>query len=515
MYLQGSQDSRQLDLDAESKFNLSSLFLMNNAAKSLTEEISHLLSPEKGTIFLLAGPGNNGNDTILSARNLHSEGYSVVLFFYPELVNTGKFSYFRDHLPFPAYSLDSLSSFERLYNQFHPCLLVDGLFGVGLSKPLPDLLCSLFTFLNQLNSPLLVLAVDIPSGISADTGQILGGSLKADITVTFDTLKNGHLLYPGKDYSGSVKVVKIGFPEVLLREHSHGFTFSDDQDFMQHGFPHFPRRAAFSHKGLYGKAGIWGGSQHYPGALGLSTESCLRIGTGIVYAFFSEIHYAVVNPLLKREVIRIPVQSQDLVADSSLSDWIKKLQVLGFGPGLGRDSIGKKIASFLFQDTNVPLVVDADGLYFIKPFLSNHHGKQLTLTPHLGEMSYLADLPIQMIQENLVGTAIEYAKKWNTLLVLKSSTTVIASPDGHYYIHPLSQSTLAKGGSGDLLTGLICGLQAQQADPFWAGVLGVYLHGLVAEIASNQKSSWAVLPSDMLMQLEPVLVNLEKSQPVS
>jgi len=511
MYLQGSQDSRQLDLDAESKFNLSSLFLMNNAANSLTEEISNLISPEKGSLFLLAGPGNNGNDTILTAKNLHSNGYSVVLFFYPEIVNSGKFAYFRDHLPFPAYSLDSLSSFETLYNQYHPCLLVDGLYGVGLSKPLPDLLCSLFTYLNQLNPRPMVLAVDIPSGISADTGQILGGSLKADITVTFDTLKNGHLLYPGKDYSGSVKVVKIGFPDLLLREHSHGFTFSDEHDFLHHGFPHFPRRTAFSHKGLYGKAGIWGGSQNYPGALALSTESCLRIGTGIVYGFFSEVHRAIIDPLLMREVIRIPVQPQELIADSSLSDWIKKLQVLAFGPGLGRDSIGEKIASFLFQYTNVPLIVDADGLYFIKPFLSNYHGKQLTLTPHLGEMSHLSDLPIQLIQENLVGTAIEYAQKWHTILVLKSSTTVVASPDGQYYIHSLSQSSLAKGGSGDLLTGLICGLQAQHADPFWAAVMGVYLHGLIAEKASSQKSSWAVLPSDMLLQLEQVLVNMEKS----
>lgn len=515
MYLQGSQDSHQLDLDAESKYNLSSLFLMNNAAKSIYEEISKLFTPQSGSIFLLAGPGNNGNDTIITAKNLFANGYQVILFFYPELVNSGKFASLRDDIAFPIYSLDTVSSFLTRLLQHSPCLIVDGLFGVGLNKPLPALLCTLFSTLNTLPSRPYVLAVDIPSGISADTGQILGESLRADTTITFDTLKHGHLLYPGKDYSGCVKVAKIGFPDSLLQQHSHGFTFYDDQDFWINGFQFMPKRSPHSHKGSFGKAGIWGGSKNYPGALALSTESCLRIGTGIVYGFFSEAVHAYINPLLPREVIRMPITNQELVSDSSLCTLIEKLQVLGFGPGLGRSPDGEAIVKFLIQYPSVPIVADADGLYFMKPFLPVSGNRKITLTPHLGEMSYLTDLPIQTIQMDLIGTAIEYARTWKTILVLKSSSTVVASPEGQYYVHSLSQSSLAKGGSGDLLTGLICGLQAQQTEPFWAAVLGVYLHGLIAKKASDQKSSWTVLPSDMIHQLEKVLLQIEQGSPIT
>lgn len=511
MFVQGSQDSHELDLAAEAKWNLSSLFLMNNAAKCVSNVILQHHPPHDDlVIFLLAGPGNNGNDTIITANLLHSAGYRVVLFLYLPDHASAQFSFLRDHFPYQHYILNDLLAFQTVYQQCKPNVIVDGLFGVGLSRPVPDTLLPIFRLVNSLDPHPIVYAIDIASGISADSGVIMGEAIRADITITFDTLKNGHLLFPGKEFSGQLIVEKIGFPENLLKEHSPGLTFFNEQDFHTHGLPHLPKRPDHSYKGSYGKAGFFGGSVRYPGALALSTEACLRTGTGLVYGYFPETDADFINPVLYKEVIRMPLSDEMLRKPSLLESYLNQLHVIGIGPGLGRKIDFAPVMENLLNRQSIPLVIDADGLFFLKPFLPLTPHKSILITPHLGEMSFLTGLSVEKIQSDLLSTARHFASLWQVIVVLKSSTTIIAHPDGRYYIHAISQSSLAKGGSGDLLTGILCGLVAQKTESFIAGMLAVYIHSKAAQKASLRLSCTSVLPSDILLELSQVFLEWEK-----
>ncbi|MDD4663123.1 MAG: NAD(P)H-hydrate dehydratase [Caldisericia bacterium] len=512
MYLQGSQDSHQLDLDAASKCNLSSLFLMNNAAKSVVNTILQHHKPLDGLVFLLAGPGNNGNDAIITGNQLHAAGFQVVLFLFLPERSAPSFAFLRENYPYPHFNLEDDDHFQTYTHQHKPRVVVDGLFGVGLSRPVPDFISKLCIFLNQLDPRPSVYSVDIPTGISADTGQILGEAIRADFTVTFDTLKNGHLLFPGKEFSGKVLVKKIGFPDNLIRENSHGFTFQNEDDFIKIGWLHLPKRSENSYKGSYGKAGIFGGSKMYPGALALCTESCLRVGTGLVYGFFPENESTYINPLLHQEVIRIPLSESSLKQPESVAVKLNPLRVFCIGPGLGRFSSYSTLMKYLLEVHPIPLLIDADGLFYVQSFLPLLKRKMVILTPHLGEMSLLTNLSTVEIQSDLLSVALHYASLWHVIIVLKSATTIVAHPDGRYYINPISQSALAKGGSGDVLTGIICGLLAQNTDPFWACILGVYLHSKAAQCASSKLSSVSVLPSDIILEINQIFLDWEKAQ---
>ena len=509
MFLQGSQDSRKLDLEAASQYHLSSLFLMNNAAKTVADSIRQIYPFYKDPIFFLAGPGNNGNDTVLTSSLLHQAGYQTVLIEYlPEKVHPS-FQSIRQDLPYDHFLLEDIESFASLYRLRKPKAIVDGLFGVGLHKKLPDLILRLFELINTLHPHPMIFSVDIPSGVSADSGMVYGKAIRADFTITFDTVKNGHLLYPGKDFSGNLLVRKIGFPDELLSVTSPGITFLDESDFLAQAWSRIPKRHDNSYKGSFGKVGIFGGSKMYPGALALSTESCLRSGTGLVYGFFPEKDREWVHPLLLKEVIRMPFSN---ISETEVSVWeasVKLLHTIGIGPGLGREMDYSSLLQFYMTHPSISLVIDADGLYYAKPFLTTHATKTIILTPHLGEMSMISGLPIETIQSDLLFIAKQYASLWQVILVLKSSTTIIAHPDGRYYIHSLSQSSLAKGGSGDILTGILCGLLSRKTDPFWACIAGVYLHGKIAQKAAMKLSSTSVLPSDMLLEISQVFYEWE------
>jgi len=375
--------------------------------------------------------------------------------------------------------------------------LIDGLLGTGASRPVEGLLADTIKMIN--NAEKTVLAIDLPSGIHADTGQVLGDAVKAAYTVTFALPKRGLVVYPGKDYVGRLSVADISIPiEKLNQEIKVKLLTQQEVGEM------LPKRTADSYKGDYGKAFILAGSPGMTGAAYLTSQACLTAGAGLVTLGLSKS----LNPIMEvktNEVMTkpLPETEEGLLSKSCLpilEEELKDLDVLAVGPGLGRSDELTEIVWELVKISPVPLILDADGLFALSEGIEILLEAQspIILTPHLGELSRLSGLKVEELKSDPIGHCQNLARDWGVYLIMKGAATLVASPEGEVYVNSTGNPGMATGGSGDVLTGIIAGLVAQGLKPFQACAAGVFLHGLAGDLAAKERGFAGLTAGDLI-----------------
>ena len=389
--------------------------------------------------------------------------------------------------------------------------IVDAIFGIGLSRPVTGTCAEVIGWINAQSAK--VAAVDIPSGICADTGKVLGTAVKADMTVTFACRKPGHILYPGTEYCGRVIRKNIGIlPERLGAGEPELFTYTKSD------LGRIAPRTPYSNKGTYGKVLLIAGSSGMSGAACLSAMASYRCGCGLVRVFTTECNRVMIQTYLP-EAIVTPYR-EDTFPEQQLADALAWADVTGIGPGLGTGAVSGEILEYVLRNFKGPLVVDADGLNLLarsrilqdEPGLlaggGSEQRKPVIVTPHIGEMMRLMCASKESVLENIVESAEQFAGKYKVICALKDARTIVS--DGHRtYLNTSGNSGMATAGSGDVLTGVICGLLAQGNEPFEAATLGVYLHGLAGDAACAGYGAYGMIARDIAFSVGEVLRDIQ------
>ncbi|MDR1487716.1 MAG: NAD(P)H-hydrate dehydratase [Deltaproteobacteria bacterium] len=531
MYITTASESRALDQTAIKDFGLMGLVLMEVAARSILKAaLDHWpqLADETQNIIILAGPGQNGGDGWVLARLLTDLGHNVTTYLVKkpqsEVVGDAAVNFsIAQKLCLNIKTIqndsDALPEWEKAD------LVIDALFGTGLNKPLenspagaaPKLLdgqparvlqsaSAAKLALSKLASSkraFKVLAVDLPSGLSSDTGDAASETLRADLTVTLGTYKRGLLLKKGPELAGEVVLGDIGLCRAMFERVSlKGRLLDDDLAASL-----IPARPNWGHKGTFGHAVVCGGSPGKTGALVLAALGAKRSGCGLI----TVAHASSLTDLFQSKVASamtkaLPQQDDGCLGPGSeepLLEFLSRCQALGFGPGLGLTPGTKLLTERLAENLELPMVLDADALTNLSgrtEILAKSKGKRV-LTPHPAEAARLLGATTEQIQDDRIGWAVKLASVSRATVALKGRHTVIASPDGRFLINDNGSPILACGGSGDLLTGLLTGILAWKVEPFEAAALAVHLHGLAGDLASKNLGPWGVTPKEIQKQL--------------
>lgn len=489
MFLLTAQTMRQWDRIAIEGIGIPGLVLMENAGRAVAEEVMKEVRPES-RILVLCGTGNNGGDGMVASRHLLFAGYSVKVWVAGERVvsEDAKVEWeILERSGFPPAFISNREE-EFLRDLKTTDLLVDALFGIGINREITGPVRSWMEMVVE-NLPKKVIAVDLPSGIGADDGKVYGAAIPATKTVTFTAAKWGHFLREGARYTGELTVAEISIPKKAAIEMIEGKGGQDpfDEVLTERLVKSlFPRSDRFTHKGSYGHALIVGGSRNYPGAPVLSALAALRIGAGLVtlgvpHSLVPSMAAYSPDPTylpLPEEEGHLGDEAWEILLRES-----EKYSVLAIGPGLNRWEDGEKGLANVVRSTSRPLILDADALNLLarNPAILREKGGEILLTPHPGEMARLTGRTVQEIEADRPGWARRFAAQYGVILLLKGSFPLIATPSGKIYLNPRGSQALAKGGSGDILTGLIAGLTARKGNLLESTLVASYLHGLMGE----------------------------------
>jgi NAD(P)H-hydrate epimerase len=487
--------------------------LMDRAGKAIAREALERFQPE--SVAVITGKGNNAGDGFVAARELLAHGLPVTLFMLrpPEELDGDALDAFQK-LPSDAQKVVAPGPGalrEQLY-QFD--LAIDAIFGTGLKGPVKAPYDSIIEAINatQVN----VLAVDIPSGLPADLTPAMrrgefGPCVRATVTVTIGLPKLGMIVDPGVRATGAVVVQDIGFPRDLLTDPAipaNLLTLDEAREML-------PPRPPNGHKGTFGKAMILGGSEGMTGAAILAAQAAARSGVGLVYSCYPQpLGLIMESGLLEPVKLPLPSSVSWFTADHAerALRHAGEMNAVAIGPGLGRNPETLAFVRAMVRGIKAPLVIDADGLRLLSENLDDLSRRPgpTVLTPHPGEAADLLGCEIADIEGRRLDAFADLAATYNVVVALKGAQTVTTAPDGQCTINPSGNTGLAKGGSGDVLTGLIAGLLAQGCEPADATQLGVFLHGLSADIAAESSSVRSLLPGDLLGHLGVAFLRLER-----
>ncbi len=497
------ENMREADRYCIEKLQIPGMILMEAAARSVVERLMKSCSKDQ-KILVICGTGNNGGDGFAIARMLKVQGYSVRIFLAGSpwmLTGDAKTNF--DMLQ--AYQIsvltqDQASALEKIINQSD--WVVDAMFGTGLDREVAGLFDQIIKYVNKVRSrgDIKVMAVDIPSGIAGNSGQVMGCAIQADETVTFCRLKPGLVLFPGKEYAGKVTVADIGIPDSVPSLKDAVQFMLDREDIQQL----LPPRVNRSHKGLYGQLFSVSGSRSMPGAALLSAKSAYKMGTGLVnVAIPKETAMVVLTGL--PEAVTTPYTAGEW-------EWIEhKVQMATavlVGPGLSQETYVKEMLYKLFTvvPTEIPMVLDADALNWIAKdkgladLIRARKGNTI-LTPHLGEASRLLKQSVPEIMQHPVEAAKAIRDQYESVVVLKDAMTLVCAPDGRIFYNNTGNNGMSTAGSGDVLAGMIAGLCAQGMPAFKAAYAGVYLHGAAGDRAMEIYGTHGMMASDIVEQI--------------
>ena len=512
--------------------------MMENAGKGLADIILDLFVQDGDLEAVgLVGPGNNGGDTLVALTELLRKGWKASAY----LIKRKKDALVKQFVDAGGNVLSG-AGFEELAEAVETAdVFLDGVLGTGarlpLKKDVADALSEVNDILDSVEKRPFVIAVDCPSGVDCDTGEIPEQAIHADLTVTMAAVKQGLLKLPAFEYVGELQVVDIGLPADLLSFKDLKTDVADEE--MVAAL--LPERPLDSHKGTFGTALIAAGSVNYTGAVLLAGEAAYRVGAGLVtLAVPASLHSALAGQFLEGTWILLPHELGVISGNAAevLAKNFERASALLIGPGFGTENATKEFVEnivegkyspkksaqrigFVHQDAEKkeetapklpPVIFDADGLKLLAQ-LKDWYKKlpsPAILTPHPGEMAVLTDLSKEMIQESRQDIASQYAKLWGHIVVLKGAFTVIAAPDGRAMVIPVASPALARAGTGDVLAGLIVGLRAQGLEAFEAAVVGAWIHAQAGLYAADDLGTAAsVLAGDVLNSVSDVMSDLE------
>lgn len=505
MYLLTAYGMRQCEKHMMAK-GISAETMMERAAMGLRKEIRKRFTDRGTRLLFLAGGGNNGGDAIAAARFLLEDGYSVTV-----LVtgSRGKFSeefrnqYKKFRSEFPRqklYFLDDASSRGILEEHTYD-VIIDAMFGTGLSRPVGAKHAELLRAVNQKN--VYRIAVDVPSGLDASTGRILGEAFHADLTVTFGSPKVGCYLGEGRTVSGEVVCVSLGFDAETYRKAEDRILLADLDFFRATKAKSLPPRPAVSHKGTFGKVGIVISPQAMLGASMLAAKAAYRAGCGLVRVFCPKEYVGYFNMAVPEAVV-VPYGEEK--AGTALLQFLRTVDAVCIGPGLAQDRMGLIFLRNVLE-SSTPAVLDAGALTLLADHLNllKHRSCPCVLTPHLKEMAALCHTDVRTMSEERLQLVSQFAKEHHVNLVCKSDTSLVAisrERDVKLTLSTLGNSGLATAGSGDVLTGIITSLIAQGANLTNALLYGVLLHGRAGEVgAPDEDAQRRMMASDIIDNL--------------
>lgn len=508
--------------------------MMRTAGEGIAEFIARRIgSGTNNTALGLIGKGNNGGDTLIALTSLQKAGWHTMALLVGERDK-------QDPL-LSAYTtsggaiVESAALKDIQRETTSGGVILDGVYGTGFHPPLPELVVDALKSVRLVLPAFTWIAVDCPSGVDCETGEVSPGTQKAEWTICLEAVKTGLLTESVFPYCGELVVVELG-----LARYDNAKGELDDIVLDDH-FLHetLPVRSAFAHKGSYGKTLVVGGSVNYPGAPVLAGRAAYAVGTGLVQVAVPESIGQVApagNPELTWLILEDGGGIISELAVDTLREYLLAAHSLVVGPGMGREGTTQKFISRLLMETAnpqklrtgfhgmmagetldridqtlPPTVVDADGLYHLsrEGAWQDKCSARLVLTPHPGEMAMLTGLSVEEIQAARIRIAKEYARMWKQVVVLKGALTVVAEPNGRAAIVPIASASLAKAGTGDVLAGIIGGLLAQSVEPWRAASAGAYLHARAGLLAVEMVGcSESVLASDVIRAIPRVYQSL-------
>ncbi|MBQ4153448.1 MAG: NAD(P)H-hydrate dehydratase [Oscillospiraceae bacterium] len=496
-------EMKQAEKNAVEQMGLSYLRLMENAGSAAFRLIADEIGLEQKRFVLLCGVGNNGGDGFVVARKLLERDCvtTVICTGFPK-TDDARDMYEKLRAMDAEILMLGLDSLERIKDRLDACeVIVDAVFGTGFHGELPESVAALFQIANAVTAERV--SLDMPSGVNSDTGEADPSAFLPTLTISFAALKTAHIHPMASTLCGRIEAVNIGMEPTCFD--GMGFSLcSLDLETVQEILP---QRRAETHKGSYGRLLAVVGSKNMMGAAVLSTSSALRGGAGLVtVATTDSVANTVAAHMSEAIYLRLPETADGEIGAEGLREVVNTLlrsTACLIGCGLGCSENTARILRTVLENSTVPVIVDADGINCLSRDINiiRTANAPLVLTPHMGEMSRLIKRPIAEIAADRFRIARDFAKEWNVTLVLKDYITVIASPDGGLYLNTAGNPGMAKGGSGDVLAGLIAALIAQGIDPTLAAAAGVHLHAVCGDRVASRLSQYGMLPSDMIGEL--------------
>jgi NAD(P)H-hydrate epimerase len=513
-----AEEMREVDRRAIEEVGIPGAVLMENAGRKAAEFIREAY-PSVRRVAVIAGKGNNGGDGFVIARYLLNWGCQV------EVLLLGRKDEVRGDA---ALNLKVLSSMMEIVEVTDSAkwgrlkgalvfsdIIVDAMLGTGAKGAPRDLYAEVIEFINSLRVP--IAAVDIPSGLDADSGLMEGVCVKAETTITMGAPKVGLLLYPGAKNVGTLRAVDLGVPDRLLNDDKFKINLVSEPTVREF----LPVREDDAHKGSCGRVLVISGSVGLTGAAAMTSLAALRAGAGLVTLgvpkSLSDLMEAKLTEVMKLPLAETEGRSLAERAFDEIVGFIKPAKyILAIGPGLSRNPETAGLVKRVVSDIDSPMVIDADGLNNLGPNTDalKKRTSPTIITPHWGEMARLLDTTIEGIEKDQVGTARRATAHFRAVVVLKSARTLVADPEGNVYINPTGNSGMATAGSGDVLTGIIAGLMAQGASPVEAAVAGVYVHGMAGDLGAEVKGKMGLIAGDILESVPEALKRLSEIRPV-
>lgn len=505
-YLAGREEMQNIDRLTIEEDGIPGILLMERAAISILEEINSRLkqgsdgdgrnvSGEKNrplACLVVVEGGNNGGDGLALARLLHQQGEQVQVCYINGLKRVSES--FETQLEIvKKLGIDILDTIpHEAYD-----VVVDGIFGVGLKREIGGVWKDTIDIMNSMTG--FKIAIDLPSGVDASTGQILETAFRADLTVTFGLYKRGLMLYPGCDMAGTVVVRDIGFSKEAIDKVAPVAYAYDTSDMTR-----LPARVNSSNKGTYGRVAVIAGSRDMSGAASYAAEAVYRVGAGLVKVYTHTYNRNVIGCTVPEAVLMFYDDEESAVCCAE--DALNWADVILIGPGLGRSPEACAMVKIIVNRAEQPVVVDADALNIIScdlDILRDHRGPVI-ITPHMGEMARLTGMAITDIKKNILKVCKDFAMEYNIIDVLKDARTTVSSGD-KVYINTSGNNGMSTAGAGDILAGIIAGLIATGLMPEDAAPLGVYIHGLAGDAAAGYRGKTGMIARDIVDAIPQVI----------
>ena len=496
MYIMSKKNCSNIDKQTIDEYNMPGIILMENAAEQIFRNIRKL----GNRYIIFCGNGNNGADGLAIGRKLIFDNKDVLfILLKPRKNPTEEFQVNFNILKSLKVNMmiiddiDKLDEIQHLIEDFP--IVIDSIFGIGLDRKLNDFYFKIIDIINNSNKK--IIAVDVPSGLDADSGRPLGSAVKAHITYTVEVIKKGFIEYSALEYLGDLKVIQIGIPENVKQANNENIYALSRESYRNK----LIKRKIYGHKGNYGRAVLVAGSIGCLGAARLATESCIRSGAGLTTLITSSEGRKLLSGSLVEGMLATFEDNE------KVKYLLSKADAVAFGPGIKEDEESMKILEEIIIDSPSSIIIDAGGINLLsknKKCLCSVKDKVI-LTPHPGEMARLIGKDISYVEKNRIECSRAFAKQYKCIVLLKGYNTVIT--DGkNVFINKTGNSKMASGGMGDTLTGIITALVAQGYSNMDATLLGAYIHGLAAEYSARDR--YSIIARDLIESIPFVMGTL-------
>lgn len=496
MYIMSKKNCSNIDKQTIDEYNMPGIILMENAAEQIFRNIRTL----GNRYIIFCGNGNNGADGLAIGRKLIFDNKDVLfILLKPRKNPTEEFQVNFNILKSLKVNMmiiddiDKLDEIQHLIEDFP--IVIDSIFGIGLDRKLNDFYFKIIDIINNSNKK--IIAVDVPSGLDADSGRPLGSAVKAHITYTVEVIKKGFIEYSALEYLGDLKVIQIGIPENVKQANNENIYALSRESYRNK----LIKRKIYGHKGNYGRAVLVAGSIGCLGAARLATESCIRSGAGLTTLITSSEGRKLLSGSLVEGMLATFEDNE------KVKYLLSKADAVAFGPGIKEDEESMKLLEEIIIDSPSSIIIDAGGINLLsknKKCLCAVKDKVI-LTPHPGEMARLIGKDISYVEKNRIECSRAFAKQYKCIVLLKGYNTVIT--DGkNVFINKTGNSKMASGGMGDTLTGIITALVAQGYSNMDATLLGAYIHGLAAEYSARDR--YSIIARDLIESISFVMGTL-------